>query len=132
MVMAGTEDTELDMVMRGPIMSLTVRFASNVIIIMMVIIIIMIIMIINDIIIIMINHQITYDVVTEEQCATHSVPECATVVRQVPEQVRIVIIAIIVIIIMTIFMIIVIVIIIMITKCQVRIVIILLSFLGYS
>merc|ERR1711981_808159 len=31
--------------------------------------------------------QVTYDVVTEEQCATHSVPECATVVRQVPEQV---------------------------------------------
>ena len=116
--MAGTEDTELDMVMRGPIMSLTVRFASNVIIIMMVIIIIMIIMIINDIIIIMINHQITYDVVTEEQCATHSVPECATVVRQVPEQVRIVFIVIVIIII--------------ITKCQLCIVIILLSFLGHS
>merc|ERR1712088_184855 len=31
--------------------------------------------------------KITYDVVTEEACATHSVPECATVVRQVPEQV---------------------------------------------
>merc|ERR1711970_1510410 len=31
--------------------------------------------------------QVTYDVVTEEQCATHSVPECATVVKHVPEQV---------------------------------------------
>merc|ERR1719291_812578 len=31
--------------------------------------------------------KITYDVVTEEQCATHSVPECATIVKQVPEQV---------------------------------------------
>ena len=29
----------------------------------------------------------TYDVVTEEACATHSVPECATVVKHVPEQV---------------------------------------------
>ena len=36
------------------------------------------------------HHQITYDVVTEEACATHSVPECATVVRQVPEQVGII------------------------------------------
>ena len=92
MDMAGTEDTELDMVMRGPIMFLTARFVSN-----------------ND------DdhhnhydqndnddhhhyhHQITYDVVTEEQCATHSVPECATVVRQVPEQVSILIVIIIVI-----------------------------------
>ena len=31
----------------------------------------------------------TYDVVTEEACATHSVPECATVVKHVPEQVNI-------------------------------------------
>ena len=31
----------------------------------------------------------TYDVVTEEACATHSVPECATVVKHVPEQVKI-------------------------------------------
>ena len=31
----------------------------------------------------------TYDVVTEEACATHSVPECATVVKHVPEQVDI-------------------------------------------
>ena len=34
----------------------------------------------------------TYDVVTEEACATHSVPECATVVKHVPEQVNIFII----------------------------------------
>ena len=33
--------------------------------------------------------QLTYDVVTEEACATHSVPECATVVKHVPEQVNI-------------------------------------------
>ena len=31
----------------------------------------------------------TYDVVTEEACATHSVPECATVVKHLPEQVNI-------------------------------------------
>ena len=47
------------------------------------------------------HYQITYDVVTEEQCATHSVPECATVVRQVPEQVRIVFIVIVIIIVLS-------------------------------
>merc|ERR1712080_18128 len=31
--------------------------------------------------------KLTYDVVTEEACATHSVPECATVVKHLPEQV---------------------------------------------
>ena len=33
---------------------------------------------------------------TEEQCATHSVPECATIVKQVPEQVHIIIIVVII------------------------------------
>ena len=75
----GTEDIGLDMVMQGPITTLSLTARSAIIII--------VITTTNTIIQLMIMDQVTYDVVTEEQCATHSVPECATVVRQVPEQV---------------------------------------------
>ena len=87
----GTEDIGLDMVMQGPITTLSLTARSAIIII--------VITTTNTIIQLMIMDQVTYDVVTEEQCATHSVPECTTVVRQVPEQVVNIIIIIIIVII---------------------------------